>query len=119
MDSHNGNYYQYVVFHARLSIAMHSIIKSSLILSSVLREASMLPTAISLLALLQLSSAVPLLPSIFTSPAEVLEWTALGDSYASGVGAGDYGSDSYRCMRYDQAYPVQLSKEPDLGLGGD
>ncbi|KAB5586287.1 SGNH hydrolase-type esterase domain-containing protein [Coniochaeta sp. 2T2.1] len=36
---------------------------------------------------------------------DTFEWTALGDSYASGAGAGDYMSDSYRCLRYHNAYP--------------
>lgn len=43
-------------------------------------------------------------------------WTALGDSYASGVGAGTY-TDGYRCLRYDGAYPVQMQGNNDLGLG--
>ncbi|KAL9106503.1 MAG: hypothetical protein Q9227_008482 [Pyrenula ochraceoflavens] len=43
------------------------------------------------------------------------EWTALGDSYASGVGSVDY-VDGRRCLRYDQAYPVLLDKE-DLAPG--
>jgi hypothetical protein len=41
---------------------------------------------------------------------DTFEWTALGDSYASGVGAGDLTSNSYRCLRYDQAYPVLMSE---------
>jgi hypothetical protein len=43
-------------------------------------------------------------------------WTALGDSYASGVGSGAY-TDGRRCLRYDQAYPVQMLGNNDLGLG--
>ncbi|KAH8688824.1 SGNH hydrolase-type esterase domain-containing protein [Talaromyces proteolyticus] len=41
------------------------------------------------------------------------EWTALGDSYASGVGSGNY-VDGRRCLRYDQAYPVFLNEDPNL-----
>lgn len=33
-------------------------------------------------------------------------YVALGDSYSSGVGAGDYDSDSGDCKRSDNAYPV-------------
>ena len=43
-------------------------------------------------------------------------WTALGDSYASGVGSGTY-TGGRRCLRYDQAYPVQMQGNNDLGLG--
>ncbi|TGJ88663.1 hypothetical protein E0Z10_g8 [Xylaria hypoxylon] len=45
------------------------------------------------------------------------EWTALGDSYSSGVGAGEYGSNSYRCLRYDQAYPVLINGDSRLPQG--
>jgi hypothetical protein len=41
------------------------------------------------------------------------EWTALGDSYASGVGAGDY-INGRRCLRYNSAYPVLLNGDPFL-----
>ena len=41
------------------------------------------------------------------------EWTALGDSYASGVGSTTY-VDGRRCLRYDQAWPVLLNNEPGL-----
>jgi hypothetical protein len=45
------------------------------------------------------------------------EWTALGDSYASGVGGGEYVSDSYRCLRYDNGYPVQINGDSRLPSG--
>ena len=49
------------------------------------------------------------------------EWTALGDSYASGVGSTNY-VDGSRCPRYDKAYPIQLKNKLDqqktLGTGG-
>ncbi|KAI0197602.1 SGNH hydrolase-type esterase domain-containing protein [Astrocystis sublimbata] len=48
---------------------------------------------------------------------DAFEWTALGDSYASGVGAGDYASNSYRCLRYDHAYPVLISGDSRLTKG--
>ncbi|KAF2808927.1 uncharacterized protein BDZ99DRAFT_444813 [Mytilinidion resinicola] len=76
----------------------------------------MLPSVISLLYLLQLVSSLPHAPSILSPRGDVVEWTALGDSYASGVGSGEYGANSYRCLRYDQAYPVQLNGA-DLELG--
>ena len=43
-------------------------------------------------------------------------WTALGDSYASGVGSEKY-IDGRRCLRYDQAYPVKMQDNNDLGFG--
>jgi hypothetical protein len=45
------------------------------------------------------------------------EWTALGDSYASGVGGGEYIKDSYRCLRYDHAYPVVMNGDSRLPSG--
>ena len=43
-------------------------------------------------------------------------WTALGDSYASGVGSGTYTGGN-RCLRYDQAYPALMQGNNDLGPG--
>lgn len=35
------------------------------------------------------------------------EWTAMGDSYASGVGAGEQpADDTNRCFRFPNAYPA-------------
>lgn len=48
---------------------------------------------------------------------DTFEWTALGDSYSSGVGAGDYTSHSYRCLRYKQAYPVLINGDSRLPNG--
>jgi hypothetical protein len=45
------------------------------------------------------------------------EWAAFGDSYASGAGDGDYVSNSYRCLRYNQAYPILMDAEARLGAG--
>lgn len=45
------------------------------------------------------------------------EWTALGDSYSSGVGAGDYVSNSYQCLRYEQAYPNLMNDDSRLPGG--
>jgi hypothetical protein len=48
------------------------------------------------------------------------EWTAWGDSYASGVGAGSY-VDGRRCLRYKEAYPVLINDDPEellMGSGG-
>lgn len=43
-------------------------------------------------------------------------WTSLGDSYASGVGSGKY-IGGQRCLRYDQAYPVKMQDNNELGNG--
>lgn len=48
--------------------------------------------------------------------ADPLEWTALGDSYASGVGSINY-VEGRRCLRYDEAYPVKLNGVSDLAEG--
>lgn len=48
---------------------------------------------------------------------DTFEWTALGDSYSSGVGADGYVSNSYRCLRYDHAYPVLLNNDQRLHEG--
>ncbi|KAK8094860.1 esterase [Apiospora hydei] len=45
------------------------------------------------------------------------EWTALGDSYSSGVGADTYTPNSYRCLRYDHAYPVLMNSDGRLPKG--
>ena len=43
-------------------------------------------------------------------------WTALGDSYASGVGSTTY-IDGKRCLRYDEAYPQKMQGNDELGNG--
>jgi hypothetical protein len=40
-----------------------------------------------------------------------LEWTALGDSYAAGVGSGAY-VDGRRCLRFSEAYPIIMNNNP-------
>lgn len=47
-----------------------------------------------------------------------LEWAALGDSYASGVGSERY-IDGRRCLRYDQSYPRQLDADPRFVPDGE
>ena len=47
-----------------------------------------------------------------------LEWTALGDSYAAGLGTSDY-VDGLRCLRYDEAYPRILDINTEYAPGGD
>ena len=42
----------------------------------------------------------------------VREWTAFGDSYAAGIGAGK-GIDA-RCSLYDQSYPSQMQRDDRL-----
>lgn len=48
---------------------------------------------------------------------EPYQWTALGDSYASGVGAGHMDDGSQRCMRFSEAYP-RLMQEDGRMIGG-
>lgn len=67
-------------------------------------------------------------PSILALPAldhswnitrdRLFEWTALGDSFASGVGSGNY-VDGRRCLRYDGAYPVIMNKDTTTFPSGD
>ena len=45
------------------------------------------------------------------------EWTAWGDSYASGVGTGKY-TDGRRCLRYEEAYPIWIQDDPSNLLPG-
>jgi hypothetical protein len=45
------------------------------------------------------------------------EWTAWGDSYASGVGTGKY-IDGRRCLRYEEAYPLWIQDDPSNLLPG-
>ena len=64
-----------------------------------------------LLSLFQGSIARP--NRIATREDKKFEWTALGDSYASGVGSLNY-VDGGRCLRYDQAWPVLLNGDSNL-----
>lgn len=66
-----------------------------------------------------------LVEAVFARPSHLLaprdpqtkfEWTALGDSYASGVGSTNY-VDGRRCLRYDQAWPVLLNADDQLNTG--
>ena len=56
------------------------------------------------------------LPNVITTRDTKFEWTALGDSYASGVGSTNY-IDGRRCLRYDEAWPVLLNQDKDLAAG--
>ncbi|KAL8833427.1 MAG: hypothetical protein Q9170_004270 [Blastenia crenularia] len=54
------------------------------------------------------------------SPAAIIpEWTAMGDSYASGVGAGDAIPPEKPCRRFTNSYPNQMDKDPRLGAAVD
>src|SRR6266516_5162355 len=67
--------------------------------SSAVQKSSVVPTP---------ASSDP--PSFSTpAPLNVREWTALGDSFASGIGAGKRIPGSADCERWDQAYPKQLN----------
>ncbi|MEU7145584.1 SGNH/GDSL hydrolase family protein [Nocardia sp. NPDC046473] len=43
------------------------------------------------------------------------DYVALGDSYSSGVGTGDYRSDSGDCLRSDAGYPALWAKSHTVG----
>ena len=57
------------------------------------------------------SAATGVMNSVAAAPASAagaaVNYVALGDSYSSGVGAGDYLSGSGSCERSAQAYPEQ------------
>ncbi|KAK2877265.1 hypothetical protein FQN49_001289 [Arthroderma sp. PD_2] len=44
---------------------------------------------------------------------DVMEWTAIGDSYATGVGAGE-PDEWRRCLRYSEAYPRLIQDSPNF-----
>jgi len=50
---------------------------------------------------------------------DTFEWTSLGDSYASGVGAGEFISGTRRCLRYDGAFPSLINADNRLPGGND
>jgi len=52
--------------------------------------------------------------SLILQRADSFQWTALGDSYASGVGAGTMDQGSQRCMRFSDAYPRQMNASTQL-----
>src|SRR5690349_16151985 len=57
--------------------------------------------------LLPLVAAIPLgLLGVVPAGAAAVNYTALGDSYSSGVGTRTYFSDSGSCYRSPYAYPV-------------
>lgn len=63
--------------------------------------------------------AVPLVITATTasaSPREALEYDALGDSYASGVGAPPYDPASGTCARSNSGYPGQLDGRMKIDL---
>ena len=49
------------------------------------------------------------------------QWTALGDSYSAGVGAGTVlpGDRQNVCRRYDRSYPSQINGNADLDAQPD
>ncbi|KAF2235925.1 hypothetical protein EV356DRAFT_89701 [Viridothelium virens] len=49
-------------------------------------------------------------PPLNSSTNTKYEWTALGDSLASGDGSTKYES-GMRCLRYNQAYPALINKD--------
>jgi lysophospholipase L1-like esterase len=64
-------------------------------------------TAFSVSLLLGVVSALTgVAPAQAVQASGALDYAALGDSYSSGVGAGDYDSASGACKRSDRAYPA-------------
>ena len=57
------------------------------------------------------SSAAPSASAL----AQINEWSALGDSFASGVGAGDPIGNMLPCRQFDQGYPPQMNGDSRLG----
>ncbi|BCJ77406.1 lipase 1 [Catellatospora sp. IY07-71] len=56
-----------------------------------------------------LATALSVLVALVATPAQAastVRYVALGDSYASGVGAGSYTSESGSCQRSTKAYPA-------------
>ena len=51
--------------------------------------------------------------AVYRRQTDQLEWTALGDFYASGVGLTNY-VDGSRCLCCDEAYPVMLNQDSDF-----
>ncbi|KAI9674953.1 MAG: hypothetical protein M1817_001359 [Caeruleum heppii] len=66
-----------------------------------------------LLSLFLVSGALAFPTLLAVREGDKFEWTAMGDSYASGVGSTNY-VDGRRCLRYDQAYPVLLNGDSNL-----
>jgi lysophospholipase L1-like esterase len=65
------------------------------------------------LALISAAVALLTLTGVNQAQAAAGPYTALGDSYSSGVGTRNYYADSGSCYRGPQAYPVQVA----AGLG--
>jgi lysophospholipase L1-like esterase len=61
------------------------------------------------LALITAAVALITLTGVTQAQAAAGPYTALGDSYSSGVGTRNYYSDSGSCYRGPQAYPVQVA----------
>ncbi len=65
-------------------------------------------------------AATAAIGSLFVLPgqgtAEPMSYTALGDSYASGVGTRTYYEDSGDCYRSPQAYPVRVAADIGAAL---
>jgi lysophospholipase L1-like esterase len=59
------------------------------------------------------ASAVPTRTSPKISARDAFEWTALGDSYASGIGAG-VPLEAKRCFRYSEAYPQAIQEGDNI-----
>lgn len=96
---------------------MHSALVSSATSARIKQLAEMF----TVLLLLSCAATSPIANKIETIKSllkrDTFEWTALGDSYSSGVGAGNYLADAYRCLRYESAYPVLINGDARLPTG--
>jgi lysophospholipase L1-like esterase len=70
------------------------------------RRLVVVPLTIAACTWLALAIAVPASAAVPAATQPAVHYVALGDSYASGVGAGDYYSSSGSCDRSADAYPA-------------
>jgi lysophospholipase L1-like esterase len=55
-------------------------------------------------------------PTAAAGPSDTLQYVALGDSYAAGVGAPPYVSDSGSCLQSNKGYPALLDPKGRIDL---
>ncbi len=67
-----------------------------------------------LISLASSQSLSLLTPNSSSVSNDITEWTAMGDSYATGIGAGTAPQepDPYRCFRFSNAYPNLMQSGP-------
>ena len=74
------------------------------------------PLSMGQLSMANFLSTIPLLFLADLAVAQIGEYTALGDSYAAGVGSDGSWSSLNDCYQNNGAYPQQLSRQDDMGL---